>query len=101
MAMDLNDVGVQVFGHTWPHDPIPDVRGDFRRIQGIRFSTGYPGGLYLSASMYVPKDIVESWLLRGAHSAPTTPAPRRPPPARLSARHTGRGSFWSLAYNAS
>ena len=66
MAMDLNDVGVQVFGHTWPHDPIPDVRGDFRRIQGIRFSTGYPGGLYLSASMYVPKDIVESWLLRGA-----------------------------------
>ncbi len=45
---------------------ISDPGGDLLNVQSIRFSTGYPGGLYLSASMFVPRDIAKNWLVRGA-----------------------------------
>lgn len=46
--------------------PIFDVNGELPRAEGIEFSTGYPGGLYLTATMFLAREIVASWLLRGA-----------------------------------
>ncbi|MGH9158194.1 MAG: hypothetical protein ACRD1K_20690 [Acidimicrobiales bacterium] len=44
---------------------IIDVQDELARAGGIEFSTGYPGGLYLDASMEIAREIVKSWLLRG------------------------------------
>lgn len=59
-----NNITVEVFsGGT---TPIVDSDGDLPRVDSIRYSTGYPGGLYLNASMFVPRDIARSWLIKGA-----------------------------------
>jgi hypothetical protein len=46
--------------------PVNDPLGELKRIENIRFSTGYPGGLYLKASMLVSRDITRDWLISGA-----------------------------------
>lgn len=33
---------------------------------GLNFSTGFPGGLYLDCSFYVPRDLANYWAVRGA-----------------------------------
>lgn len=43
-----------------------DIRDEFSRAEAIRFSTSYPGGLYLDASMEIARDIVSAWLVKGA-----------------------------------
>ncbi len=64
MGAIVNNLAVQVYssGTTLISDPANDLD----RIEGIRYSTGYPGGLYLNASMFVPRDIVRSWFIKGA-----------------------------------
>jgi len=46
--------------------PINDPMGELELIEGLNFSKGYPGGLYLNASMNVPRDIAQSWFVKGA-----------------------------------
>lgn len=46
--------------------PISDPDAILSRVQDIRFSTGYPGGLYLTASFYIPLDVTRSNMIRHA-----------------------------------
>lgn len=46
---------------------IPNVGFDYRKISGLQFETYWPGGLYGSASFYVPKDLATSWANSGAY----------------------------------
>ena len=62
--MARNELGVEIFSSFTT--PVVDAADDFRHFQELRFSTGYPGGLFLGASMNVPRDIVKAWLLKGA-----------------------------------
>src|SRR3989304_3034131 len=66
MESDLmrNDLSIEVFSSGSTR--IIDISDDFQKIEQIRFSTAYPGGLYLDATMWVPRDIVKSWLVKGA-----------------------------------
>jgi hypothetical protein len=61
--MTTNQLAVSVYssGTTL----IDDAAGDLANIENVRFSTGYPGGLYLGASMFVPRDILRSWQIKG------------------------------------
>lgn len=45
---------------------ISDPDALLSRAQDIRFSTGYPGGLYLTASFYIPLDVTRSTMIRHA-----------------------------------
>jgi hypothetical protein len=45
---------------------IQDAASDLKKIENVVVSTGYPGGLYLGATMDVPRDIVKGWLIKGA-----------------------------------
>ena len=60
----MNDLSVAVYlsGTTLIKDPA----GELELIESLRFSIGYPGGRYLNASMFVPRDVVQSWLVEGA-----------------------------------
>lgn len=40
--------------------------GDLERAEGIAFGTGYPGGLFLEGSFYVPRDVLAAWAIGGA-----------------------------------
>jgi len=44
---------------------LPDF-SELKNIQDVRFSTGYPGGLYLDASFKIPRNVVQQWVLKGA-----------------------------------
>jgi len=43
---------------------LPDLSGELLRAEQLQFSTGYPGGRYLNASFFVPRDILQPWHLR-------------------------------------
>jgi len=43
----------------------PDTSG-FDGASGLRFSTNYPGGLYGDCSFFVPRDVAQSWQVKGA-----------------------------------
>ena len=60
-----NNLSVEVFssGTTRIVDPINDLRN----IDGLRFSTGYPGGLYLDGSFKVHRDILKRWSIQGGY----------------------------------
>lgn len=45
---------------------LPDPGGMLRLASEIEFATGYSGGLYLSGSFYVPREITKWWPLAGA-----------------------------------
>lgn len=64
MGAVVNDLRVSVFSSGTT--PVNDPAGELRLIENIRYSTIYPGGLYLNASMFVPRDIARSWLIKGA-----------------------------------
>ena len=51
-----NDLSVEIFSSGTT--PIVDAGDDFRNFEQLQFSTGYPGGLSLSASLRVPRSIV-------------------------------------------
>ena len=59
-----NSLYVEVFSSGTTR--IDDPRNELSLIENIRFSTGYPGGLYLSASMFVPRDVIRHWFIQGA-----------------------------------
>lgn len=63
-AIVSNDLFVEVFstGTT----PINDPLDELPLIEDIRFSTGYPGGLYLDATMRVARDVTAHWFVKGA-----------------------------------
>lgn len=45
---------------------LPDPTTQLAKASGAEFSTGYSGGLYLTGSFYVPRDITDWWGLKGA-----------------------------------
>lgn len=53
----MNQLVIEVYDSS--NNRIGDPRGEFSRAQGVRFSTGYPGGRYLDASVFVPADITD------------------------------------------
>jgi hypothetical protein len=46
---------------------IPDPKGLLNIAYGLNFSTGFPGGLYLDCSFYVPRKLASYWQIRGAN----------------------------------
>ena len=59
-----NDLSVEIFSSGTT--PIVDAGDDFRKFEQMQFSTGYPGGLSLSGILYVPRNVVKAWLIKGA-----------------------------------
>lgn len=55
-----NAINVVVYG-LGSSDPINDFRLDMANISGLRFSTGYPGGIYLDCEFFVQRDLVDFW----------------------------------------
>ncbi len=45
---------------------IPDPGGLIPNAYGLQFATGFPGGLYLDCSFYVPRRLAQYWDVRGA-----------------------------------
>lgn len=45
---------------------IADPNGELMTAEGLRFATGYPGGLYLDASFEAPRQAARWWALAGA-----------------------------------
>lgn len=45
---------------------IPDYPRSMEYASNLRFSTGYPGGLYLDCTFYISREIADWWALRGA-----------------------------------
>lgn len=63
--MNANNVNVVIYDRS--NNQLRDFAHWSRRIEGLQFATGYPGGLYLDASFYVPRDISQWWELNGAY----------------------------------
>ena len=61
--MNENKLAVEVYSSG---TTLVDDLTDLSRVEDLRYSTGYPGGLYLSASMFVPREVARSWLIKGA-----------------------------------
>jgi len=59
-----NDLTIAVY--TSLTTLIPDPSGELLRATGVRFQTGYPGGLHLSASFSVRRKVAEYWRVQGA-----------------------------------
>lgn len=45
---------------------IADPRNELNLAGSVRFATGYPGGLYLDASLIVPRSVLAWWAVNGA-----------------------------------
>lgn len=61
--MNDNNLTVEVYSSGLVH--VVDISRELERAQDLQFNTGYPGGLYLDASFFVPRDITMPWGLRG------------------------------------
>ena len=59
-----NNLSVEIFSSGTT--PIVDAGDDFRNVEQMQFSPGYPGGLSLSATLFVPRNIVTAWMVQGA-----------------------------------
>ena len=46
---------------------IPDVDNIISTLSGISFDTFYPGGIYGPMSFHVPRDVADSWQIRGPY----------------------------------
>ena len=62
--MTHNQLTVEVYSSGTTR--IVDPAGELPWAQSINFSTGYPGGLYLAGSLYIPRDILRQWAVAGA-----------------------------------
>jgi len=62
--MKLNRLTLEVYSSG--NALIVDPRNELLKAEGLKFDTGYPGGLYLGASFYVARDVVEWWEIKGA-----------------------------------
>lgn len=60
----MSDINIDVFSSGTTR--IVDPANELIKAQDLRFSTGYPGGLFLDASFYVARDVVEYWEIQGA-----------------------------------
>jgi putative NIF3 family GTP cyclohydrolase 1 type 2 len=60
-----NNLTAQVYssGTTLVSDPAGDLDAGTLKINSI--STQYPGGLYTSADLFVPRDVVRAWMVNG------------------------------------
>ncbi len=61
----MNDNNLTIEAYSSGTTQVVDIWGDLARAEGLQFNTGYPGGLYLDASFFVPRDITVPWNLRG------------------------------------
>ena len=67
MAYTTNGLTIDVYGvGSWFYT-IPDPEGLLSIAYGLQFSTGFPGGLYLDCSFYVPRPLANYWDVRGAY----------------------------------
>jgi len=46
---------------------IDDPEGLLSTATGLNFASGFPGGLYLDCSFYIPRGLANYWRVRGAH----------------------------------
>ena len=60
----MNNLIVEIYSSGTTR--ISDPGSELSLIENVGFSTIYPGGLYRDASMFVPRDIAHSWLVKGA-----------------------------------
>ena len=61
----MNDNNLTIEVYSSGTTQVVDIWGDLARAEGLQFNTGYPGGLYLDANFFVPRDITVPWNLRG------------------------------------
>ena len=45
--------------------PIIDTGNELKQAQGIKFGTQYPGGLYTSLSLFIQREVIGNWLIKG------------------------------------
>ncbi len=62
--MDPNNLKLEVYSTGLSQ--VIDAPGELLTAEGISFSTGYPGGLYLDASFEVQRNTADFWALKGA-----------------------------------
>lgn len=62
--MNYNALSIEAY--TSSTNRLPDPGGELTRAEGIRYRTGYPGGLFLDASFFVPRNILRWWGIQGA-----------------------------------
>lgn len=60
----MNELTVQVYDRTGTRIQTPELAHG--RAQNLRFATGYPAGLFLTASVDVPRNVAQRWQVEGA-----------------------------------
>src|SRR3990170_45649 len=61
---DYNNLTIGAYGSGTTR--IEGADHELTKAQNLQFTTGYPGGLYLDASFYVPRKVVDWWEINGA-----------------------------------
>lgn len=64
MAYTLNGLTIEVYSTGTTR--IADPGGLIPLATGLQFASGFPGGLYLECSFYVPRKLAQYWDVRGA-----------------------------------
>ena len=60
----FNQISMQIYPRG-SLTPLVDLDGSLKRFHLKRFSTGYPGGLFLNAEIWIPRDFLSAWLITG------------------------------------
>ena len=57
--MNQNNITIEIYRTGTTIEP--DLSGELDNAEQLNFVTGYPGGLYLNASFFIPRDVTMPW----------------------------------------
>ena len=58
----MNNIAIEVYSSGTTREDVPGID----KASNLRYATGYPGGRYLDASFYLPRDVMDALILKGA-----------------------------------